>query len=94
MGYQTASGGLTVRKLRGDRVKFKDTERAASYRAAYADVDADRVFTILGREEWPGSPIRLRVDAPPFYVWPRDVALHWGSKSERIEALRLNGYSP
>jgi len=89
----TPSGGLSVKKFRGDRVRFKSPEHAAAYRAAYSDVDDSRVFTVLGREEWESSPIRLRVDAPPFYVWPRDVVLSWGSKAERLDALRAAGHT-
>ena len=50
-------------------------------------------FVVLGREEWEGAPTRLRVDAPPFYVWPRDVVLTWNSKGERLAALLDAGHT-
>ena len=89
----TANGKLTVKKLRGDRVRFKDYEHADPYREAYPKLDRDRVFTILGREEWEGTNIRLRVDAEPFYVWPRDVKLAWNTPKDRTEALLAAGHT-
>jgi hypothetical protein len=83
---------LSVKKFRGDRVRFLDYEHADAYREAYPETDRDRTFVVLGREEIDGA-IRLRVDAPPHYVWPRDVRLDWASTAERRAALLAAGHS-